>query len=95
METAIIVALITGAFSFLGTWMVTRSESRKAEERRTRAEQDAAVKQAAEKATLEARLNSIDRKLDEHNGYARKLADVTQALISIQKDIEYLKKGRA
>lgn len=93
METAIIVALITGAFSVLGTWILTRSETKKAEMKRTEAEQEAAIKEAAEKATLTAKLNSIDQKLDEHNGYAAKFGEIAQALVAIQKDIEYLKKG--
>lgn len=40
------------------------------------------------------RLDAIEHKLDIHNGYAQKFADTTNALTSIQKDIEYLKKGQ-
>lgn len=92
METAIIVAIITGSFSVLGTWILTRSETKKAEQKRSEAEREHAVREATEKATLAARLNSIDQKLDEHNGYAAKFGEIATALVAIQKDIEYLKK---
>jgi len=37
------------------------------------------------------RLDSIEKKLDVHNGYAIKFGEVAVAMTSLQKDIEYLK----
>lgn len=42
------------------------------------------IEEAAREAKLEERLKSIERKLDEHNGYAQKIG-------SIQQDIAYIK----
>lgn len=93
METAIVVAIITGAFSVLGTWVLTRSEAKKANHK-------AEVKEAEEKTRLEDRLASIESKLDEHNGYGAKFVemagkynDIEKLLVAMGKDIEYLRKG--
>ena len=42
------------------------------------------IEEAAREAKLEERLKSIERKLDEHNGYAQKIG-------GIQQDIAYIK----
>lgn len=42
------------------------------------------IEEAAREAKLEERLKSIEKKLDEHNGYAQKIG-------SIQQDIAYIK----
>ena len=42
------------------------------------------VEEAAREAKLDERLKSIERKLDEHNGYAEKIG-------SIQQDISFIK----
>lgn len=42
------------------------------------------VEEAAREAKLEERLKSIEKKLDEHNGYAQKIG-------GIQQDIAYIK----
>lgn len=39
-------------------------------------------------------MNEIKKRLDIHNNYAEKFADMKESLISIQKDIEYLRKGK-
>ena len=98
METAIVVALIAGAFSFLGTWMATRAEAKKAEQKQIEAAEAKAAQEAREKAELYARLTSIESKLDEHNGYGQKFVEQTARLTAIEKtlvamgkDIEFLK----
>lgn len=42
------------------------------------------LEEAAREAKLEERLKSIEKKLDEHNGYAQKIG-------SIQQDIAFIK----
>ena len=39
-------------------------------------------------------MNEIKKRLDIHNNYAEKFANMKESLISIQKDIEYLRKGK-
>lgn len=38
------------------------------------------------------RLDSIEKKVDLHNGYAEKFASTAKDISSIQKDIEWLKR---
>lgn len=40
------------------------------------------------------RFDGVDKRLDEHNHYAEKFNDIAQSMTAMQKDIEYLKKGR-
>ena len=40
------------------------------------------------------RFDAVDKRLDEHNHYAEKFSEVTNSITGIQKDIEYLKKGK-
>ena len=100
METAVIVALITGAFSVFGTWILSKTEAKKAEQKSIEQAEEQAAQEAREKAELNARLQSIESKLDEHNGYAAKfvelageLSTIKITLVALSKDIEYLKKG--
>jgi len=39
-------------------------------------------------------LDGVKKRLDEHNHYAEKFGSVEKMMISISKDIEYLKKGK-
>ena len=89
MDSAIVTALISASVTLLGLWMTLRAEAKKRE-----------VNEAVYRAKLDDRLNSIESKLDEHNGYAEKfvqqgvrLEAIEKTQISIQKDVEYLKKG--
>lgn len=43
-------------------------------------------------ALLDYRMQKVEQKLDVHNGYAEKLGDIEVAIVSIQKDIEYIKQ---
>ena len=40
------------------------------------------------------RFDKVDKRLDEHNHYAEKFAEVANTMTAMQKDIEYLKKGK-
>lgn len=43
-------------------------------------------------ALLDYRMSQVERKLDDHNGYARKITEVELAIVAIQKDIAYLRE---
>jgi hypothetical protein len=78
---AIIVALLAVLGSYLGNVALTRRKNR-----------DDAIKEAEHQATLDERMKSIEHKLDEHNRYAEKLTSIEKSMVSMQKDIEYLRK---
>ena len=81
MTEAVVVAIITGAFTLAGTYLMQRKKS-----------QDDAVKEAQREQRqtdrlerIEEKIGRLEHKVDIHNGYAEKLG-------AIQKDIEYLKE---
>ena len=91
MSDAIIVALITGTFASIGQLMLLRSDRKKRSDEATEREKKRAVDEARKEEQLNARLNTIERtlednnhKLDIHNGYADKIG-------SMQQDIAYIK----
>ena len=43
-------------------------------------------------ALLEYRMENVEKKLDEHNGYAEKFAESSVAITALQKDVEYIKE---
>lgn len=45
-------------------------------------------------AIMQFRLDKIDEKLDEHNGYAKKFGEIEKAIVAIQKDIQYIREGK-
>ena len=49
-------------------------------------------KEAVKEQRQNDRLESIERKLDEHNHYAEKLGNVDINLAKLSKDVEYLKE---
>ena len=73
MSDAIIVAIIAAAASILGQWMISRRQAK-----------DRETAEAIRDARIEDRMAAVEKKLDIHNGYAEKLAE-------IQKDIAVIK----
>lgn len=80
--SAIIVGLLAVLGSYLGNIALSRKKAREDE-----------LKETARETRQEDRMKSIEKKLDEHNKYAEKLGSIDKTLISMQKDIEYLRKG--
>lgn len=39
-------------------------------------------------------LDGVKKRLDTHNHYAEKFGSIEKSMIAMQKDIEYIKKGR-
>lgn len=81
IETAVIVAIITGCFGVLGQWIVAKKGR----------EEDAKIRAVKEKE-VEMRLDAISEKLDIHNGYAEKLGDVAISLAEIRTEIKLMKE---
>lgn len=81
MSDAIVVAIITGACAVIGQWLITRQQTAK---RKT----DDAVRDAR----LEDRISALERKIDIHNGYAEKFAEIGTDIAVIKNDIKTLYK---
>lgn len=45
-------------------------------------------------ARLFDEMDGIKKRLDEHNRYAEKFGDIEKSVLSIKKDMEYLRKGK-
>lgn len=94
MSDAVLVAIITGAFAVLGQWMIARNERKKRTEADLEKETQRAIAEAVKDERLENRLQSIENKLDIHNGYAEKLGNIEKSIAVIENDIKTLyKKG--
>ena len=83
MSDVVIVAIITGLCSVIGQWLISHNTNVKRRE-------DEAVRDAR----LDDRLASVEKKLDEHNGYASKFADIQTDIAVIRNDIKTLYKER-
>lgn len=80
MSDAIVVAIIAAAASILGQWIISRKQS-----------QDKAISDARRDERLEMRLSEVEKKLDVHNGYAEKFAEIGKDIAIIKTQIEELK----
>lgn len=91
MDSTIITALIMAASSVICQLLINHSNRKKRMAEDAEKEKRRAVEDALKEERLAARLNSIEKnleennaKLDIHNGYAEKIG-------SIQQDIAYIK----
>lgn len=83
MSEAVIVAIITGVCAVVGQWLISRRQAK-----------DRETAEAVRETKLEMRLESVERKLDEHNGYAARFAEIGADIAVIKNDIKNLyKKG--
>lgn len=83
MSEAVIIAIITGGVTLTGNLLSNYSARKKA-----------AVEQAVRDQEFKDKLEVLEKKVDEHNNYGKKFGEASKALVSIQKDIEWLKKER-
>lgn len=82
MSDPVLVAIITGLCAVVGQWLISRQQN---EKRKT----DEAIREAR----LEDRLRSVEKKLDEHNGYAEKFVKIGQDIAIIKTKMEMIIKG--
>ena len=80
MSEAVIVALVTGICGVIGQYLISNKKSR---------EDD--IKDAQREQRQNDRMEVIEKKLDEHNGYAQKFGQIEKDITKIQKDVEYLR----
>ncbi len=41
---------------------------------------------------LEYRMGSVEKKLDEHNSYAKRFEELEKAMVAMQKDVSFLRE---
>lgn len=80
MSEAVIVALITAGTSILVQVLINRQNNLKNK-----------VEQAKRDQKLDDRLEHIDEKLEEHNGYAKLFSEVSKSIVALQKDVEWMR----
>lgn len=80
MSETVLVAIITGACAVIGQWLISRKQS-----------QDRAIAEAERETRLEMRLQSVERKLDEHNSYASRFESIAVDIGKIKTEITNLK----
>lgn len=81
MSDEIIIALITGACAVIGQWIISHSQNSKRK-----------VDEAVRDAKLDDRLSGVEKRLDEHNSYASRFADIQTDIAVIKNDIKTLYK---
>lgn len=72
MTDSIIVAIIAGLTTIIGTSLVNYREAKKD-----------SMKRAVREALIDEKLESIEEKLDEHNHYAEKFGEIEKSIVRI------------
>lgn len=86
--TPIIVAVITSLGGILGAFLAVRKGNREREINDAIREQ----KQTDRLNSIDEKITRLEKKVDIHNGYAEKFGTISQTLVSLSKDVEYLRK---
>ncbi len=79
MSEVIIVALIAAIGSVLGQWIISRGQTKQ-----RKSDDD------VRNALIDKRLNSMEEKIDIHNGYAEKFSEIQTDIAVIKNDIQNL-----
>lgn len=81
----IAVALITGVLAVLGTYVGNVTISRK----KTREE---AIREAKRDQELTDRLDRLEKKVDEHNNYAKRFEEIGKDIAVVKTEISFIRK---
>lgn len=82
---SVIVAIITGVLAVLGAYMGNVAISRK------KSREDA-IRDAERETRQVVRLDRLEKKVDEHNGYAKKFEEIGKDIAIIKTEIEFIRK---
>lgn len=77
MSDPVIVAIITGAVTLTGNLLANFMQHRKA-----------AIEQARRDQKLDDQIATMNRKLDEHNQYSDRIANIEKAIVRIDTKLE-------
>ena len=83
MSEGVLIALITGLCAVVGQWLISRNQNRQRK-----------VEDAVRDARLDDRLAGVEKRLDEHNGYAKRFAEISTDIAVIKNDIKTLYKEK-
>lgn len=83
----IVIALITGVLAVAGAYVGNMATYRKKA-------REQAIKEAEREAKQAIKLDAIEKKIDEHNGYAKKFEEIGKDIAVIKTEIEFLRKER-
>lgn len=89
MSDAVIVALITAGAAVLSNWFIARSNRKK----NAQAQEREAEARGKEKQEIQDRLKSIEQKVDEHNGYARRFEEIAVAISEIKTELKHINRA--
>lgn len=89
MSDAVIVALITAGAAVLSNWLIARS-NREKDAAAARKDAEARGKDEQE---LRDRLKSIEQKVDEHNGYAKRFEEIAVAISEIKTELKHINRA--
>lgn len=82
MTEAVTVAMISGGVTLVGNLIANYSARRKNSVERAKADQE-----------IKDKLKILEEKVDEHNGYAKRFGEIEKAIVKIDTNIEFIKKG--
>lgn len=85
MVENVVVALITGILAVLGTYVGNVTISRK----KTRED---AIRDARRDQELTDRLDRLEKKVDEHNGYAKRFEEIGKDIAVIRTELGFIRK---
>lgn len=85
MAENVAVALITGVLAVLGTYVGNVTISRK----KTRED---AIRDARRDQELTDRLDRLEQKVDEHNGYAKRFEEIGKDIAVIKTELGFIRK---
>lgn len=84
---SIVVAVITGLLAVFGAYVgnvaITKKKSR-----------EDAIRDAERESRQAVRLDRLEKKVDEHNGYAQKFETIGKDIAIIKTEIEFIRKGK-
>lgn len=93
LSDAVITAIIVAVSSIVCQVLINRNNRNKRSKEETDKAQQKAIESALESQKLDLRLKSIEDKLEIHNNYAERLADIAKSIAVIENDIKNLYKG--
>lgn len=77
MSDAVIVAIITGLCAVVGQWLISRGQANQRK-----------IDDADRDARIDEKLKSLEHKVDIHNGYAERFAEISSDISVIKNDIQ-------
>lgn len=79
--------IITAVAGVAGAYLAVQKGNRERDIKDAQREQ----RQADRLDSIDEKIKRLEKKVDEHNEYGRKFGEVATSLVSMAKDIEYLK----